>query len=65
MTQLSNVPMQPKSDAVERPLTLVEKLENYRDTQTDFEAMFADAVMSRDSQYIDQTFLLVMVGSVV
>ena len=45
MTQLSNVPMQPKSDAVERPLTLVEKLENYRDTQTDFEAMFADAVI--------------------
>ena len=27
MTQLSNVPMQPKPDAVERPLTLVEKLE--------------------------------------
>ena len=27
MTQLSNTPMQPKSDAVERPLTLVEKLE--------------------------------------
>ena len=30
MTQLSNVPMQPKpTDAVERPLTLVEKLERY------------------------------------
>ena len=27
MTQLSNVPMQPKPDAVERPLTLIEKLE--------------------------------------
>ena len=27
MTQLSNVPMQPKPDAVERPLILVEKLE--------------------------------------
>ena len=25
MTQLSNTPMQPKSDAVERPLTLVER----------------------------------------
>ena len=30
MTQLSNVPMQPKPDAVERPLTLVEKLRNKR-----------------------------------
>ena len=28
MTQLSNTPMQPKSDAVERPLTLIEKLRN-------------------------------------
>ena len=27
MTQLSNVPMQPKPDAVERPQTLIEKLE--------------------------------------
>ena len=27
MTQLSNVPMQPKPDAVERPMTLIEKLE--------------------------------------
>ena len=27
MTQLSNVLMQPKPDAVERPLTLIEKLE--------------------------------------
>lgn len=45
MTKLSNVPMQPKPDAVERPMTLVEKLENYRDTQTDFEATFADAVI--------------------
>ena len=27
MTQLSNVPMQPKPDAVERQLTLIEKLE--------------------------------------
>ena len=45
MTQLSNVPMQPKPDAVERPMTLIEKLENYRDTQTDFEATFADAVI--------------------
>ena len=27
MTQLSNVPMQPKPDAVERPMTSVEKLE--------------------------------------
>lgn len=27
MTQLSNVPMQPNQNAVERPLTLVEKLE--------------------------------------
>ena len=30
MTQLSNVPMQPKPDAVERPMTLVEKLRNRR-----------------------------------
>ena len=45
MTQLSNVPMQPKPDAAERPMTLIEKLENYRDTQTDFEATFADAVI--------------------
>ena len=31
MTQLSNVPMQPKpTDAVERPLTLIEKLRNRR-----------------------------------
>ena len=29
MTQLSNVPMQPKPDAGERPLTLIEKLERY------------------------------------
>ena len=27
MTRLSNVPMQPKPDAVERPMTLIEKLE--------------------------------------
>ena len=27
MTQLSNVLMQPKPDAVERPMTLIEKLE--------------------------------------
>ena len=27
MTQLSNVPMQPNPSAVERPLTLIEKLE--------------------------------------
>ena len=27
MTQLSNVPMQPKPDAAERPMTLIEKLE--------------------------------------
>ena len=27
MTQLSNVPMQPKPDAVERPLTLVERIQ--------------------------------------
>ena len=27
MTQLSNVPMQPKPDAVERHMTLIEKLE--------------------------------------
>ena len=30
MTQLSNVPMQPKPDAVERPQTLIEKLEQER-----------------------------------
>ena len=30
MTQLSNVPMQPKPDAVERPMTLAEKLEQER-----------------------------------
>ena len=47
MTQLiSNVLMQPKpTDAVERPLTLVEKLEDFRDTQTYYEATFADAVI--------------------
>ena len=28
-----------------QPQTLIEKLENYRDTQTDFEATFADAVI--------------------
>ena len=28
--------------------TLVEKLENYRDTQTDFEATFTDAVIDRE-----------------
>lgn len=45
MTQLiSNVLMQPKPDAVE-PLTLIEKLENFRDTQTYYEATFADAVI--------------------
>lgn len=27
MTQLSNVPMQPNPNAVERPMTLIEKLE--------------------------------------
>ncbi|VWX31534.1 hypothetical protein ENHY17A_50343 [Moraxellaceae bacterium 17A] len=31
MTQLSNVPMQPNPSAVERPLTLIEKLEQARD----------------------------------
>ena len=36
---------QPMTDAGERPMTLIEKLENYRDTQTDFEATFADAVI--------------------
>lgn len=48
MNQLiSNVLMQPKpTDAViERPLTLVEKLEEFRDTQTYYEATFADAVI--------------------
>ena len=30
MTQLSNVPMQPNPSAVERPLTLIEKLEQER-----------------------------------
>lgn len=30
MTQLSNVPMQPNPNAIERPLTLVEKLEQER-----------------------------------
>lgn len=45
MNQLiSNVLMQPKPDAVES-LTLVEKLENFRDTQTYYEATFADAVI--------------------
>ena len=28
MTQLSNVPMQPNPSAVERPMTLIEKLRN-------------------------------------
>lgn len=46
MNQLiSNVLMQPKPDVVERPLTLVEKLEDFRDTQTYYEATFADAVI--------------------
>ena len=31
MTQLSNVPTQPNPSAVERPLTLIEKLEQARD----------------------------------
>ena len=30
MTQLSNVPMQPNPSAVERPMTLIEKLRNRR-----------------------------------
>ena len=45
MTQLSNVPMQPNPSAVEHPLTLIEKLEDFRDTQTYYEATFADAVI--------------------
>lgn len=36
MTQLLNVPMQPKPDAVERPLTLIEKLEQKRDHHNHF-----------------------------
>ena len=37
---------QPMTDAVvERPLTLIEKLEDFRDTQTYYEATFADAVI--------------------
>lgn len=34
-----------QTDAVERPLTLIEKLEDFRDTQTYYEATFADAVI--------------------
>lgn len=41
--QTASVITQP-TDATES-LTLVEKLENYRDTQTDFEATFTDAVI--------------------
>ena len=36
MTQLSNVPMQPNPSAVERPLTLVKKLEQKRDHHNHF-----------------------------
>lgn len=36
MTQLSNVPMQPNPSAVERPLTLIEKLEQKRDHHNHF-----------------------------
>ena len=36
MTQLSNVPMQPKPDAVERPQALIEKLEQKRDHHNHF-----------------------------
>ena len=55
MTQLiSNVLMQPKPDAGERPLTLVEKLENFRDTQTYYEATFADAVIDSCIDIVDQ-----------
>lgn len=56
MTQLiSNVLMQPKpTDAVERPMTLVEKLEDFRDTQTYYEATFADAVIDSCIDIIEQ-----------
>lgn len=54
MTQLiSNVLMQPKPDAVER-LTLIEKLENFRDTQTYYEATFADAVIDSCIDIVEQ-----------
>lgn len=36
MTQLSNVPMQPNPNAVERPLTLIEQLEQKRDHHNHF-----------------------------
>ena len=36
MTQLSNVPMHPNPNATERPLTLVEKLEQKRDHHNHF-----------------------------
>ena len=35
MTQLSNVPMQPNPSAVERPLTLIEKLEQVKQKNKD------------------------------
>lgn len=53
MTQLSNVPMQPNPNAVEC-LTLIEKLENFRDTQTYYEATFADAVIDSCIDIVEQ-----------
>ncbi len=56
MTQLSNVPMQPKPDAVERPLTLVEKLEQViTEHNAEFNKIIKDAT---DHQKIAHTAVL-------
>ena len=56
MTQLSNVPMQPKPDAVERPMTLIEKLEQVIvEHNTEFNKIIKDAT---DHQKIAHTAVL-------
>ena len=57
MTQLSNVPMQPKPDAVERPMTLIEKLEQViTEHNAEFNKIIKDAT---DHQKIAHTAVLV------
>ena len=56
MTQLSNVPMQPKPDAVERPMTLIEKLEQViTEHNAEFNKIIKDAT---DHQKIAHTAVL-------